>query len=716
MTGLFCSRLSKAKARATVSLLFVGAFLCLALSACGPEGPDTYVPDLLKSKETVVSVVLFVLLLMAFLIVIVRKVFQSMEAAAIRENEVLGLNARLGRIIENSVNEIFVFDAKSLKFLQVNNGARDNLGYSQDELAEMTPVDIKPDFTEGSLREKFAPLLNGETESMFFETRHRRKDGSDYFVEIRLQGFLKETPPLVVAFITDITQRKAIENNLQTSRSMLQNILDTIPVRVFWKDLQGGYLGCNRAFAADAELAHPRDVIGKTDFDMIWKEDAHLYREDDAKVMATGIPKIGYEETLKGGDGSIHNVITSKISLKDPQGETMGVLCCYEDVTEFKKAEASLRSTEDQYASILKVAPEAIITVDIHQTINLFNSGAEKIFGYRAEEVLGRNIAMLLPERFRKNHGGQIHYFSQQAETTLPMNGRGTITGLRKDSGEFPAEATVLKNMSDEGPMFTAILTDVSERQMREPQLRQAQKMEAIGKLTGGVAHDFNNLLAIVKGSLELMEDNIGDDPAQQNYLKRAAAAVDRGGNLTRRMLAFSRKQPQFAESVDLAKLVNEMIYILSQSLGDKYEIEIEMAEDLWPCRCDLSHLESIVLNLLTNARDAMPEEGTITIRGENIHITSEWVIPVNVQLPPGDYVAFSISDTGQGIKPENLEQIFDPFFTTKEIGKGTGLGLSMVYGYVKQEGGEITVKSIPGEGTVFTLYFPRAASVSSPD
>ncbi len=363
---------------------------------------------------------------------------------------------RLGRVLEGSVNEVYVFDAETLRFLTVNQGARRNLGYSEEELKNLTPVDIKPDFDMARFQEMIAPLRSGKRELLQFETIHRRKDGTDYDVGINLQFYRTENPPVFVAIILDITER------LKTERG-----------------------------------------------------------------------------------------------------------------------------------------------------------------------------------------------------------------------------------------------------------LRQAQKMEAIGQLTGGIAHDFNNLLTVIVGNLELIELRISD-PEIRDLLNEAQEATDLGARLTNRLLAFARNSQLEPKVIDLNALTLSLTDLLQRTLGETISLNSAFSTDLRPIKIDPAQLESAIVNLAVNARDAMPRGGKLVLETGNVTVVNDDEA-IEIGLRRGDYVRLSITDTGQGMPDDVRQKAFDPFFTTKEVGRGTGLGLSMVYGFAKQSGGHVTIYSEVDIGTTINLYLPSHQEASAP-
>ncbi len=361
-----------------------------------------------------------------------------------------------------------------------------------------------------------------------------------------------------------------------------------------------------------------------------------------------------------------------------------------------------------RFAEIVNIASAAIISTDRDQKIQLFNKGAEEIFGYAAEDILGKPLDMLLPERFRAAHPGHLAQFLGAPEASRLMNQRGKVVGRRKNGEEFPAEASISKVDAEGDTMFTVILHDVTRREQREAQLAHAQRLQAVGQLTGGVAHDFNNLLAIIIGNLEMAQDQLKEAPRSRELVSQAVAAADRGAALTSRLLAFSRRQPLEPKVVDINKLVLGMSELLQRTLGETIDIETVTAAGLWRCKVDPAQLESVMLNMAVNARDAMPKGGKLTIETANARLDDDYAA-AHAELVAGQYVMLAVTDDGVGMSPETLEHAFEPFFTTKEVGQGTGLGLSMIYGLVKQSGGHVKIYSEPDHGTTVKVYLPRS-------
>jgi len=376
-------------------------------------------------------------------------------------------------------------------------------------------------------------------------------------------------------------------------------------------------------------------------------------------------------------------------------------------------ARSSLLRSNSKFEGMVQISDDAIMMIDEQQRITLFNPAAERIFGYSAEDVLHKPLEVLLPERFRGMHAAHVRGFSTSAEALRSMNRRGIIFGLRKDGREFPAEASISKFVTDEGLIMTVRLRDISERQKLEEQLRQSQKMEAVGRLAGGVAHDFNNLLGVIVANMYLLQSNPRDSEQVKGAAEQVMAAADKAGGLTRQLLAFSRKQVMRPEVLDLNRVTEGLGKMIPRLVGEDVDVRILHSKNLKPVKADPNQIEQVLMNLVVNARDAMPRGGKLTIETNNVNLSAEEARRNDVQ--PGDYVLLAVSDTGVGMDEATRSRIFEPFFTTKGTGKGTGLGLATAYGIVRQSNGYIWVYSEVGQGTTFKVYLP-ATLESAPE
>jgi len=363
------------------------------------------------------------------------------------------------------------------------------------------------------------------------------------------------------------------------------------------------------------------------------------------------------------------------------------------------------KETEAHQGAILEAAHDAIMTMDAQLNIREFNLAAEQMFGYARMDILGRNVELLLPEANRAKH---LHALGEYL-----ANGSGLLAdrqvemaGLKADGTEFPVELSVARVGADSRAVLTGFVRDITERRLLEEQLRQSQKLEAIGRLAGGVAHDFNNILMSIMGAADLLLMQLGRNDAAIDEANEIKESVNRGAGLTRQLLAFSRRQATRSQLFELGVVVRGMDTMLRRLMGPEIDLLIVSPNEPVHVVADSGQIQQVVLNLVVNARDAMPGGGRITVRVEEIDL-DEVAASALVEAQPGRYARLSVADTGTGIDEKTRARLFEPFFTTKEQGKGTGLGLSIVYGIVKQSGGYITVASELGRGSTFLIYLP---------
>ncbi len=365
-----------------------------------------------------------------------------------------------------------------------------------------------------------------------------------------------------------------------------------------------------------------------------------------------------------------------------------------------------LEKSLKQLRAVTDHLPVLIAYIDRDMKFRFINKTGEIWYGRSAEDILGHRVGDVL-ERPPTVHSAEL----------FERLSKGPIRDVRKrkqpDGTTRTLDVTQVPDFDADGNVcgYYALLTDISDRVATEEQLRQAQKLDAIGKLTGGIAHDFNNLLAVILGNLELAKENAarGEDPASS--IDIALHATDQGAQLTRSLLSFARQQSLSPTSLNLSDLVNEMISLLQRTLPENIAINVVATKDLWACHADPSQVKSALLNLVVNSRDAMPSGGKLTIETANVTLAKD---EANADIIPGDYVMLAVSDTGSGMPPAVVAQAFEPFFTTKEMGRGTGLGLSMVYGFAKQSNGNVKIYSEVGHGTSVKLYLPRSKDGSA--
>jgi PAS domain S-box-containing protein len=365
--------------------------------------------------------------------------------------------------------------------------------------------------------------------------------------------------------------------------------------------------------------------------------------------------------------------------------------------------------TEARQGAILEAAHDAIITMDQGLNIREFNPAAEQMFGYSRMDILGRNVELLLPPAERGPQMATLREYMTHG--TGPLAGRQhEMTAQRADGLEFPVELSVAKVGGESSGAITGFVRDITGRRALEEQLRQSQKLEAIGRLAGGVAHDFNNILMSIMGSADLLLMQLPADDAARGEAAEIKQSVHRGAGLTRQLLMFSRRQASSPRLVELDEVIAAMETMLRRLMGPEIEFDIRRPAQPVTVVADSAQMEQVVLNLVINARDAMPDGGRLTVTIDEVEF-DESASVAHVEGRAGRYARLSVSDTGTGIDEHTRAKLFEPFFTTKEQGKGTGLGLSIVYGIVKQSAGYITVLSEPGKGATFLIYLPLATA-----
>jgi two-component system cell cycle sensor histidine kinase/response regulator CckA len=488
---------------------------------------------------------------------------------ALRESE-----ARFRTFVDHAADGFFLHDNADMgKILDVNRQACASLGYTREELIGKTAMAFDAWLTPAELGKIGQRVFAGEDFS--FETRHRRKDGTDYPVEIHIRPFFHGERHLGVSLARDITERKQAEHALNESHGLLRAVVEGTPDAIVVKDMQGRYRLMNSAGARIAGRS-AGEVIGKEDGDLFPPEIARAHRERDFRIMTTGEAET-FEETVPQPDGA-RIYLSTKGPYRDRNGNIVGLIGIARDITEVKRLES---------------------------------------------------------------------------------------------------------------------------------QLRQAQKMEALGRLAGGVAHDFNNLLMIITGYSELVYNRFRPEDPSRSPLAEVQKAAERAVELTRQLLAFSRKQVLQPRVIRINPLLRDLFDMLRRLIGEDIGLDFALDPALGPAKVDPGQFEHAIINLAVNARDAMNGAGVLSVETRNARI-GEDAAALNPDARPGEYVVVTVSDRGHGMDESVKARIFEPFFTTKPAGSGTGLGLAMVYGFVKQSGGQIEVDSVPGRGTTFRLFLPR--------
>tara|TARA_R110002020_G_scaffold133848_4_gene298739 strand:+ start:502 stop:2436 length:1935 start_codon:yes stop_codon:yes gene_type:complete len=444
------------------------------------------------------------------------------------------------------------------------------------------------------------------------------------------------------------------------------------------------------------------EAVGKVLHDLLQTNFPQSREEVRAQVLATGIWEGEVVHRHKQGHSIF--VATRWVAVQTGDDERPMIIQMNNDVTNMKVAENNLAEREAHLRSILDTVPDSMIVIDEAGQISSFSAAAERLFGYAADEVRGRNVKVLMPSPDRDRHDGYLERYVATGERRIIGYGR-VVTGQRKDGTLFPMELAVGETRVNGKRIFTGFVRDLTSRHKIEEELRQSQKMEAIGQLTGGLAHDFNNLLTVISGNLEMVESKISDERLL-TMLREAQDAADDGAKLTGQLLAFGRKQPLNPKIVDVGQLVSGFSDLLRRTVGETIELRTVITGSANEALVDASQLQNAILNLTLNARDAMPRGGRLSIEIARVKLDVDYA-QMYPNVRTGDYVLVSVTDNGEGMPPEVKQRAFEPFYTTKGVGSGTGLGLSMVYGFAKQSGGQIQLYSEEGQGTSVRIFLP---------
>ncbi len=546
------------------------------------------------------------------------------------------------------------------------------------------------------------------TEGSAMDLQHRliRPDGRIRHVRARAQLHRRApgASPVLVGTVQDVTSEHEAESALRLSEERFRGIISSAALGIVVCDVDGRIQVANEVFCrmlgyAAAELA-ALDKIS-----LIHPDDRVRYQNALDRLMAGDIQSFIMEMRClrKNGD-----VLWSRVSVSaqfDHAGNPIGMIVIAEDVTEQRQVEGQLRLLESAIARTndLVIITEANLIDGEGPKIVYVNDAFERRTQFSREEILGKTPRMLQGVNTSRSELNRIRLSLERMEPV-----RAQLTNYQKDGGEYSIELEIAPVFDRNGRCahFVAIERDITERLALEAQLRQSQRLESVGQLTGGVAHDFNNLLTVVLGNADLLYDELAENDARRPLAEMIVGAAQKGAELTQRLLAFSRRQALDPKIVDINQLLHGMHGLLLRTLGEHIEIAVLTAENLARASVDPGQLESAILNLCLNARDAMSAGGRLTLETANMLLDAKYAAN-HSEVRAGRYVMLAVSDTGVGISAQDLPRVFEPFFTTKETGKGTGLGLAMVYGFIKQSGGHVSIYSERGQGTSVKMYLP---------
>ncbi|HDL18944.1 MAG TPA: PAS domain S-box protein, partial [Bacteroidetes bacterium] len=626
------------------------------------------------------------------------------------ENELREREAFFSTIVENIPISLFIKDAGDLRFLRCNKAREELFGYSREEVIGKTNEDLFPpklaEFLTQKDREVIASGGLVETAEERVSTRHKG-ERILHTQKIPLFDEMGE-PKYLLCISEDITEQKQIEKALRESEEKFRRIVGVIHDVLYAVDSETrefSYLSpvFTKMFGYTEEDI--QKMGGRSAFlTQVIQNDQFTNQKEKFDLLKVKVQKpektVRWESWWRCKDGRLLCIEDHSVPIYR-DGRLAGTYGSLRNITERKAAEQEIR----KLSQAVEQSPASIVVTDPDGNIEYVNPKFCRITGYSSEESIGQNPRIL-------KSGEQSKEFYENLWQTI-TNGEtwyGEFHNMKKNGDLFWEKAIIGPIKEDNGAIshFMAIKEDITERKQLEDQFRQAQKMEAIGTLAGGVAHDFNNLLTVINGYSQILLNDLKKDDPMYGDIREIYEAGERAAQLTQQLLAFSRKQLVAPEVLDLNDILYLLKKMLQRLLGE--DIFLTITCDERPCiiHADRTQMEQVIMNLAVNARDAMPEGGQLTILTENILLAPEHG-QTPLSLAAGEYILLMVSDTGEGMDEQTRAKIFEPFFTTKESGKGTGLGLAMVFGIAKQSGGEILVDSEPGKGTTFRVYLPRS-------
>ena len=620
--------------------------------------------------------------------------------------------ARLRTYLESASEGIVVVD-RAGRIEYVNARTEEMFGYTRRQLLGETIEILLPERYQArhvERRDDYVARPRPRPMGIGMELVGRRSDGTEFPVEVGLSAVPVKDGTIQIGFINDISARKESETALRESEQRFRNLVETTSDGVWETDEHGAFTYVSPQVRGVLGY-EPVDMLGKTTFDFMTPEEACRVRPLYHEKLLAAMPLNRIEQLMLRRDGTEVVVENNGVPFFDGEGVLRGYRGIARDITERRKADDALRESEASLNRAQRMArlgnwEENMLTGELRwsdEVFNIFHLSGEKL-PLRREDF----FAMVHPE----DQAAVRAAVAEAMRTGRPYSIDHRIVLADGDERHVHEHAELVFDDTGRCMRLVGTVQDITEYKRLEEQLRQSQRMEAVGRLAGGVAHDFNNLLTIISGYSELLLGQTENDSPERKDLLEISKAAKRAGSLTRQLLAFSRRQILQLKVINLNTVIADLDKMLRRLIGEDVELRLALDPNLGMARADPTQIEQVIMNLAVNARDAMPHGGHLLIETSCAEL-DEFYTASRPDMKPGSYILIAVTDTGMGIPADILPHIFEPFFTTKARDKGTGLGLSTVYGIVKQSGGSIYVYSEPGRGTTFKIFFPLAEDVT---
>ncbi|HEX9844165.1 MAG TPA: PAS domain S-box protein [bacterium] len=622
-----------------------------------------------------------------------------------------GTHARLTALLNLATDAIIGIDEQH-RVVLFNRGAEEVFGYTPGEMLGQPLARLLPQRFRERHEEQMRAFACGERDSRAMNERRSvmalRRNGEEFAAEASITRILADGRVTMAVILRDVSARTKAVAELRANQRLLRTVFHALPLWITVKDREQRYIMTNRKVLEDIGIGEA-DLLGTNTLGLHYGTESDKIRvhQLDREILDGRSRFVTGEIPVHLPDGSLRTYQSIKVPLLDEGEQIAGVVNVSLDVTDRKQAEAALRASEERFRHLVQGFLEGIV---IHRGfVPLFvNPAMAALFGYDSPEAIMQlgDLGVLVDPRARdaERQGPGLW------EETSAIGAVGhQYTGLRRDGTPIRLEMFSHPIEWQGEQVMQSVLIDISQRERLEAQLRQAQKMEAVGQLAGGTAHDFNNLLQVVRGYSELASHDAGNPERVRKHLAQILRATEGGAHLVRQLLAFSRRDVLRPRTLNVNELVDEAIKMLRRVIPEHIELRFEPAQPPPQAYADGALLQQVLINLCVNARDAMPDGGRLTLRTAMGELEPERRARLGLN-EPGPYVTIEVADTGTGITPEDLAHIFEPFFSTKEAGQGTGLGLAMAYGSVQQHNGMIDVETALGTGTTFRIHLPAGA------